>query len=379
MLVDAKKTGALIARLRKEQGCTQKELAERLHVSDKAISRWETGKGLPDTGLLKPLSDELGISVGELLAGEQIPKENMQERVDEVIVESLHTSRRKQMGIAGVCVVLALLLLIGAATSLVSILHKPSAMAFVNDSKTHMRYMLGKTEGGLVYQDLVKRERDDGYEYTLPDGSERYVFTGDDGEAPVLTYLHCSGDGMLFGFRIGDDTVVQGNEAMGTEGYSLTGYLEEQGFQWKHDSKQYGRPTLVYVNGERCNWFPYVKDNVLINLCISAHTGRRLVAYDMGLLGEGLDGILSDLEAGFALTVEDPYGLLMGELAAAYPQWEPVTLTAAVPEGALYKTLYCYVNDQFAGKFEYIGDDYQFTVSMPGIHTVLLVIPEEQK
>ena len=66
--MDAKKTGALISQLRKERGYTQKDLAELLHVSDKAISRWETGKGYPDTALLKPLSDALGIGVSELLA-----------------------------------------------------------------------------------------------------------------------------------------------------------------------------------------------------------------------------------------------------------------------------------------------------------------------
>ena len=67
--MDTNVTGRFIAELRKQKGYTQKELAEKLRVTDKAISRWETGKGFPDTSLLKPLSDSLGVSVGELLSG----------------------------------------------------------------------------------------------------------------------------------------------------------------------------------------------------------------------------------------------------------------------------------------------------------------------
>ena len=63
-------TGAVIKALREGKGLTQKELANELGVSDKAISKWETGKGLPDITLLEPLSAVLGVSVTELLAGE---------------------------------------------------------------------------------------------------------------------------------------------------------------------------------------------------------------------------------------------------------------------------------------------------------------------
>ena len=63
-------TGAVIKALREGKDLTQKELANELGVSDKAISKWETGKGLPDITLLEPLSAVLGVSVTELLAGE---------------------------------------------------------------------------------------------------------------------------------------------------------------------------------------------------------------------------------------------------------------------------------------------------------------------
>ena len=77
--MDAGTTGRFIAQRRKQMGYTQKDLAEKLMVTDKAVSRWETGKGFPDTSLLKPLGDLLGVSVGELLAGREIAEVEMKE------------------------------------------------------------------------------------------------------------------------------------------------------------------------------------------------------------------------------------------------------------------------------------------------------------
>lgn len=69
-------SGAAIRALREQRGLTQKELGERLGVSDKAVSKWETGRGLPDITLLEDLAGELGVSVAELLAGEQVINRN---------------------------------------------------------------------------------------------------------------------------------------------------------------------------------------------------------------------------------------------------------------------------------------------------------------
>lgn len=69
--MDNVRFGAFIAQLRKERNMTQKELASRLNVTDKAVSKWETGKGFPDIKLLEPLSQVLGISLVELLQGKQ--------------------------------------------------------------------------------------------------------------------------------------------------------------------------------------------------------------------------------------------------------------------------------------------------------------------
>lgn len=69
-------TGAAIKALREKYGMTQSRLAEKLCVSDKTISKWETGKGLPDISLLEPLADALRVSLPELLSGEQIVNAN---------------------------------------------------------------------------------------------------------------------------------------------------------------------------------------------------------------------------------------------------------------------------------------------------------------
>ena len=65
-------TGAVIRRLRDAKKMTQEELAEKIHVSSKAVSKWETGAGFPDVSLLEPLAKALDISVIELLSGEDI-------------------------------------------------------------------------------------------------------------------------------------------------------------------------------------------------------------------------------------------------------------------------------------------------------------------
>ena len=69
-------TGSAIRLLREKKGYTQKQLAERLMVSDKAVSKWESGRGLPDISLIEPLAKTLGISVAELLSGECIQNTN---------------------------------------------------------------------------------------------------------------------------------------------------------------------------------------------------------------------------------------------------------------------------------------------------------------
>ena len=73
--MDSSKIGKLILRLRKEKNMTQKELADRLHLSDKTISKWERGQGCPDISLLEALAQVMGVNVEHLLQGELDPND----------------------------------------------------------------------------------------------------------------------------------------------------------------------------------------------------------------------------------------------------------------------------------------------------------------
>ncbi len=86
--------GKFLAQLRKEKGLTQVQLAEKLNVTDKAISRWETGKNYPDIELFKDLSNILDVSVSELLEGKRIEKEKLFTVSEEHIVEQIRSSKK---------------------------------------------------------------------------------------------------------------------------------------------------------------------------------------------------------------------------------------------------------------------------------------------
>lgn len=75
--MDTYVTGAAVRQLRESRGMTQAELGEKIGVSSKTVSKWETGKGLPDISLLQPLAQALGISLIELVNGEQISNKNV--------------------------------------------------------------------------------------------------------------------------------------------------------------------------------------------------------------------------------------------------------------------------------------------------------------
>lgn len=92
--MDTKATGALIAQRRKELALSQTELAERIHVTDKAVSRWETGRGMPGLDSLEPLSEALGLSVSELLSGKKLTTEELPKAAGGQIMESM--KREKQ-------------------------------------------------------------------------------------------------------------------------------------------------------------------------------------------------------------------------------------------------------------------------------------------
>lgn len=86
MTLDQIKIGKFIADLRKELHLTQKQLAEELNISDKTVSKWECGKGLPEVSLMLPLCSALKINVNELLSGEKLSDNNYHEKAEENVM-----------------------------------------------------------------------------------------------------------------------------------------------------------------------------------------------------------------------------------------------------------------------------------------------------
>ena len=93
--MDLDKIGKFIALNRKNKELTQEQLAEKLGVTNKTVSRWETGKYMPDLSLLKPLSEELGITLNELLSGEKIEEQKIVENTERNIINTIDYSSKK--------------------------------------------------------------------------------------------------------------------------------------------------------------------------------------------------------------------------------------------------------------------------------------------
>lgn len=93
--MDQKKIGRFIAELRKEQQMTQVDLANQLGITDRAVSKWENGRGMPELSLIQPLCEALSISVNELLLGERIEQTELIEKAEETVLDTLDFSNQR--------------------------------------------------------------------------------------------------------------------------------------------------------------------------------------------------------------------------------------------------------------------------------------------
>ena len=92
--MDQVRIGRFIAERRKAQGLTQSQLAERLNVTDKAVSKWETGRGIPDAASMLPLCEILGVTVNDLLSGEVVQMENYNKELEQKLVEMMREKEK---------------------------------------------------------------------------------------------------------------------------------------------------------------------------------------------------------------------------------------------------------------------------------------------
>lgn len=123
--MDIVKIGYFIRKCRKNKNLTQKQLADKLYVEPKTISKWETGKGLPDVSIMKNLCNELGISLSELFIGDYIKEESNDLLIEKLIIDELKKEKiqnKKKLigeiliGCAFIGSVITLILLVGIAS-----------------------------------------------------------------------------------------------------------------------------------------------------------------------------------------------------------------------------------------------------------------------
>lgn len=105
-----------IAYCRKEKNMTQEELAQKLHLTDKAISKWENGRCLPDLSILEPLSKTLDVSINEILSGEKIKEEELKDHTDKNIIDVVNYSDEKIKRIKRTIKVSSIIMIIALAT-----------------------------------------------------------------------------------------------------------------------------------------------------------------------------------------------------------------------------------------------------------------------
>ena len=113
--MDLIKIGKYIAEKRKALGLTQKQLAEKLNMSDKSVSKWERGICLPDVSIYMELCSILRISINEFLAGEDIGTENVIEKSDSNLIQITKESKKKQKNLKTILAVVTVFAVIVSA------------------------------------------------------------------------------------------------------------------------------------------------------------------------------------------------------------------------------------------------------------------------
>lgn len=113
------KTGTFIAMRRKEKKLTQAQLAEKLNITDRAVSKWETGKSMPDSSIMLELCEILGITVNELLSGEKVEMENVEKKADENLIALKRKDENNMTRNVLIAVLFSMMLFVGIMVCLI--------------------------------------------------------------------------------------------------------------------------------------------------------------------------------------------------------------------------------------------------------------------
>lgn len=158
--MDIEKIGLFIADLRKESKMTQKDLAEKLNVTIQAVSKWERGIGIPDISLFKPLGEIFKISVIELMEGERIKENDINIKVDNIIINTLkHSQKEKRKIKKNTMIVILLTVLMSAIITYIGInsaKNNNNANSFLTEKNAFL-----EKEDGWIYVLNVSKEAQD--------------------------------------------------------------------------------------------------------------------------------------------------------------------------------------------------------------------------
>ena len=162
--MDLVKIGKYIAGKRKALGMTQKQLAEKLNMSDKSVSKWERGICLPDVSVYMELCEILGISINEFLAGEDIDAENVEKKSEDNIIQVTKDSKKKQKNLKSILAVVttfAVIMVLVLGTVFVHKVMQPkNYITAVDRTSAEMKTaeLLSGADGAYLFNFYAKEE-----------------------------------------------------------------------------------------------------------------------------------------------------------------------------------------------------------------------------
>lgn len=162
--MDLVKIGKYIAGKRKALGMTQKQLAEKLNMSDKSVSKWERGICLPDVSVYMELCEILGISINEFLAGEDIDAENVEKKSEDNIIQVTKDSKKKQKNLKSILAVVTtfavIMVLVLGAVFVHKVMQPKNYITAVDRTSAEMKTaeLLSGTDGAYLFNFYSKEE-----------------------------------------------------------------------------------------------------------------------------------------------------------------------------------------------------------------------------
>ena len=162
--MDLVKIGKYIAGKRKALGMMQKQLAEKLNMSDKSVSKWERGICLPDVSVYMELCEILGISINEFLAGEDIDAENVEKKSEDNIIQVAKDSKKKQKNLKSILAVVTtfavIMVLVLGAVFVHKVMEPKNYITAVDRTSAEMKTaeLLSGTDGAYLFKFYAKEE-----------------------------------------------------------------------------------------------------------------------------------------------------------------------------------------------------------------------------